>query len=167
MTPTAENDAPECIGCLCPIEHDGDYGASGHPGPCPPHTCVMPTRKDCQCTAEKDTCPDLNGCRRLGLRCVDCLPRRLWCDLCVARDLCDNGCEDPDLDTDGEPVEGYDDLSLCIAARAGEDMGRGLGGQEGRWYSMEDLSEDWLLGCSIEHPGKPEAIASCYERNGF
>ena len=23
-------------------------------------------------------------CRRLGLRCVDCLPHRLWCDLCIA-----------------------------------------------------------------------------------
>ena len=22
-------------------------------------------------------------CRRLGLRCVDCLPRNLWCDLCA------------------------------------------------------------------------------------
>lgn len=29
----------ECDGCLCPLEHDGDYGSSGHAGPCPPHTC--------------------------------------------------------------------------------------------------------------------------------
>lgn len=24
-------------------------------------------------------------CRRLGLRCVDCLPRGQWCDLCTER----------------------------------------------------------------------------------
>lgn len=30
---------------------------------------------------EKDPYVD---CRRLGLRCVDCLPFNLWCDLCIA-----------------------------------------------------------------------------------
>ena len=36
----------ECDGCLCPTEHDGDYGSSGHPGPCPPHTCGLPPGSD-------------------------------------------------------------------------------------------------------------------------
>ena len=31
----------ECDGCLCPTEHDGDYGSAGHVGPCPPHTCGL------------------------------------------------------------------------------------------------------------------------------
>lgn len=28
---------------------------------------------------------DVDDCRRPGLRCVDCLPRKLWCDLCIER----------------------------------------------------------------------------------
>ena len=31
----------ECDGCVCPTEHDGDYGSAGHAGPCPPHTCAL------------------------------------------------------------------------------------------------------------------------------
>ena len=31
----------ECDGCLCPTEHDGEYGSAGHAGPCPPHTCAL------------------------------------------------------------------------------------------------------------------------------
>lgn len=35
----------ECGGCACAAEHDGDYGASGHAGSCPPHTCVIPPER--------------------------------------------------------------------------------------------------------------------------
>lgn len=30
-----------CAGCQCRLEHDGDYGAAGHPGVCPPHSCRL------------------------------------------------------------------------------------------------------------------------------
>jgi hypothetical protein len=30
-----------CQGCACEAEHDGDYGSSGHAGPCPRHTCDL------------------------------------------------------------------------------------------------------------------------------
>ena len=48
-------DEAECDGCECPNEHDGDYGSSGHPGPCPPHTCGRApdsTSEAAECDAE-------------------------------------------------------------------------------------------------------------------
>lgn len=41
MSDVELTEAVECDGCLCPTEHDGDYGSAGHAGPCPPHTCGL------------------------------------------------------------------------------------------------------------------------------
>lgn len=50
---------PECDGCACPTEHDGDYGSSGHAGPCPPHTCAQPV-------------PAPEGWEREKVYCAEC-----------------------------------------------------------------------------------------------